>query len=109
MSLRPYGHHRHRITANLSDEQFQHLSDLSQHFQCRKSALLRDAAFAYLHRLPVETPEVRQHRQEVLKQVVGIARNLNQLTRHLHTVGQVRGDDLQELQRYVASLVNWLR
>ena len=91
----------------LTVEEDQMVTSQAQEVGLTASAYLRQAGLKKLPRRRgggVLDPEVQR---EVWRQVSGMARNLNQLTKHVHS-GAVREGDLEGLKGEVQALVRWM-
>ena len=83
------------------------LASQAQELGISPSAYLRQAGLKKLPRRRgngVPDPEVQR---EVWKQVSGMARNLNQLTKHVHS-GAVKEGEIEGLRGEVQVLVRWV-
>ena len=95
-----------RVVRLTSDED-KLLASQAQELGISPSAYLRQAGLKKLPRRRgngVLDPEVQR---EVWKQVSGMARNLNQLTKHVHS-GAVKEGEIEGLRGEVGALVRWV-
>ena len=103
---RPRTDRRIQRVVRLTAEEDQMVTNQAQELGISPSAYLRQAG---LKKLPKRRggaldPEVQR---DVWKQVSGMARNLNQLTKHVHS-GTVKEGEIEGLRGEVQALVRWV-
>ena len=104
---RPRTDRRIQRVVRLTAEEDQMVTNQAQELGVSPSAYLRQAGLKKLPRRRgngVLDPEVQR---DVWKQVSGMARNLNQLTKHVHS-GALKEGELEGLRGEVGALVRWV-